>query len=209
MDFIEKITNKEEMQKSLIIASLFIMVYENFISAWEDNFLSFFGDYQNINGEWEWNFFKRVKDGPGFDEFHYEYDKEELNKFNKKIYKRIASKKGAYIKDLSMFDFMVEYGFLTKDEYDDLVLIKDLRNKFAHNLDEIITVKGLPDNTNELLEKLLNIRCNSSFRWIRDVEMTIDPDSFQYDENGNIIEPEAAYTNHDIIMNIIKETVLN
>ena len=43
-DLLDIITNKEKLQKELILYSIFLMVFENFVSHWKDTIRSFYSN---------------------------------------------------------------------------------------------------------------------------------------------------------------------
>lgn len=110
-------TDKNILQTNLSFISLFIAVYENMVDYVETNLESFLCDEYIANGE------LKYKKTP-------EYKKEILD--------RIVDDKGNKNVTKACFLWLVDNSAITQDDYEDFLVIKKVRNRYAHNLTEVI-----------------------------------------------------------------------
>lgn len=197
--------NKDQLKKDLIFYAFFLMTFENFFSQWKEQLQSFFADsFHEKNGKIVFDFVKTsVVDAKAYiteDEKAKEKYEEIFRIVNK------SNKKNGYDKTLSMFKWMEIHKFIDNKDYEKLTSIRELRNEIAHNLEKCLE-KGVSDNDKNLLDSLLKIRKKASERWIREIEIPIAGDE-HLDENGNFQSPVFVTSLNDVIIDIIKDSVL-
>lgn len=110
-------TDKDILQTNLSFISLFIAVYENMVDYVETNLESFLCEEYIENGK------LKYKKTP-------EYKKEILN--------RIVDDKGNKNVTKSCFLWLVDNNAITQGDYEDFLVIKEVRNRYAHNLTDVI-----------------------------------------------------------------------
>ena len=198
--------NKEKLRENMIFYSMFLMTFENFISTWKTNIGSFFSEsFYEEDGEDLFTFktFEIVDDKVIEKE-----DKEAREKYDK-VFRIVKKKnpKNVYDHTLIMFKWMENHGFISGQDYVQLVDIRNYRNMIAHKLEDCL-INGIKDEHRQMLDSLITIRKKASEAWIRNVEIPIDIDNY-LDANGNFCSPEWILSVNDIIIDIIKNQALN
>ena len=110
-------TDKDILQTNLSFVSLFIAVYENMVDYVETNLESFLCDVYVENGELKYK---------------------KTQKYKKEILNRIVDDKGNKSVTKACFLWLVDNGAITQDDYEDFLGIKEVRNRYAHQLTEVI-----------------------------------------------------------------------
>lgn len=131
-DFINIVSDKDRLQKELIFYSLFLMVFENFVSHWKETIRSFYSNGMAIDEQTgKYYDFVKVKwhDGQCFTT----KDKDKEQQFNRTVFQRIK-RNGNNNPKLSMFDWMVDFKLIEREDFDILVKCYDKRNEYAHNI---------------------------------------------------------------------------
>jgi len=196
------LNDEKRLKKELIFASLFVMAYESFVSNWKENILGFFANSHGFHdGKVISSFCKPTTDSKG--NMVFIPDKKAETVYRKRVYQRIKKTDGNNDTDLSMFDFMVEFGLIDKNDYKHLIDIRKIRNLYSHELVNVLFDKP-PANTRELFSELIRIRKKASEFWIREVEIPTSPDEeWQFNEQGKFVDPEWVASTQDLFFDVI------
>lgn len=198
MNFYERILKPEILKKELLQVTFFITLYENFKSLCEYDILSYFANCVDFKNEKEE--FRFVKADPNNPENIID-DKDAENEYKRKVYHTVKRKNGTNDREASMFKWLLDCDLITKEYYMDLLEIRDLRNKFVHELDELLNV-GIPNNIEEKIKKLVEIRQFYSKQWFINIELPISGEA-KYDAEENIIIPDTVYSNVDLSFDLL------
>ena len=205
-DFFDIVTNKDKLQKELIFYSLFLMVFENFVSQWKKTIRSFYSNgfaLDEQTGEY-YDFVKtRWIDG----ECITSRDKGREIKFNQEVF-QLVKINGKNNPKLSMFRWMTNNNFIDENDY--LVLDKcySKRNEYAHGIDKCLN-RFVTREEKELLLSLIEISKKASKNWIYEVEL---PTSTEFelkdflDDEGNYKQPEV-YTGTDLFYTLVLSNI--
>ena len=128
-EWFENLINKDYLQDNLTFASLFIALYENMTDYVVSNVKAFLCDIG-------------VKDG--------EMIYIETGKYVSVIRNRIVDDKGNKDRTKASFLWLVDQGAITSADYDKFLQIKKIRNKYAHELSNVIML-GIQENEIALL----------------------------------------------------------
>lgn len=128
-EWFENLINKEYLQDNLTFVSLFIAFYENMTDYVVSNVKAFLCDIG-------------VKDG--------EMIYIETGKYVSVIRNRIVDDKGNKDRTKASFLWLVDQGAITSADYDKFLQIKKIRNKYAHELSNVIML-GIQENEIALL----------------------------------------------------------
>ncbi len=202
MSLYDKISNPESLKKELLQVTFFITLYENFKSFWENDILSFFANSVHFdNGKEEFRFVKPNPDKPDdiID------DKEAENEYKKKVYQTVKRKNGSNDREASMFKWMLDCYLITNEYYMNLLEFRDLRNKFVHELDDLLN-NGIPNNIEDKIKKLIEIRKYSTKQWFIYVELPTSGEA-KFDKDGNIIIPDTVYSNVDLSFDLLYDAI--
>jgi hypothetical protein len=191
-DFIDIITNKEKLQKELVFYSLFLMVFENFVSHWKDTIRSFYS-----NG-----FAKDEQTGEYYDFVKTKWiggqcittrDKEKEQEFNKEVF-QLVKKNGKNNPKLSMFRWMTNNHFIDEEDYKVLEKCYDKRNEYAHGIANCLN-RFVTQDEKGLLKSLMKTHEKASKNWVYEVELPTTPsedlEKF-YNENGDYNPPDVV-----------------
>ena len=184
---LEKFLNPEILNQNLIIASLYIAVFDNFkyriISSVRDFYISGYKDGQYLY------------DG---------YEDEVLNK--------IKTKNNRTIKASILW--LKESGAITNADETKFEELTNMRNNLAHEMSQML-FEGFPDNIYELYADMIKLFEKIEKWWVVNIEMEINPPDIPYkniDWNNitsvNIqfmkIMSEIAFTNTDKYKNMVE-----
>ena len=128
-EWFENLINKEYLQDNLTFVSLFIAFYENMTDYVVSNVKAFLCDIG-------------VKDG--------EMIYIETGEYVSVIRNRIVDDKGNKDRTKASFLWLVDQGAITSADYDKFLQIKKIRNKYAHELSNVIML-GIQENEIALL----------------------------------------------------------
>ena len=190
-DFINIVSDKDRLQKELIFYSLFLMVFENFVSHWKETIRSFYSNGMAIDEQTgKYYDFVIVKwhDGQCFTT----KDKDKEQQFNRTVFQRIK-RNGNNNPKLSMFDWMVDFKLIEREDFDILVKCYDKRNEYAHNIAGCLN-QFVTNEEKNLLKSLISISNKAAKQWILEVELpTSAPEELNnfIDENGKYNEPDV------------------
>ena len=205
-DFLDIVTNKEKIQKELIFYSLFLMVFENFVSHWKETIRSFYstgfakdeqtGDYYDfVKTKWV--------DG----ECHTSRDTEKKKQFNQEVFHRVK-KNGKNNPKLSMFRWMADNHFIDENDYIVLDKCYSKRNDYAHGILNCLE-RFVTKEEKDLLLSLLEISKKASRNWVYEVELPSSPDfelkQFE-DEKGNYNSPDIL-TGTELLFSLVFENL--
>ena len=184
---LEKFLNPEILNQNLIIASLYIAVFDNFkyriISSVRDFYISGYKDGQYLY------------DG---------YEDEVLNK--------IKTKNNRTIKASILW--LKESGAITNADETKFEELTNMRNNLAHEMSQML-FDGFPDNIYQLYVDMIELFEKIEKWWVIEVEMAINPTDIPYkniDWNNitsvNIqfikIMSQIAFTNTNEYKNIVE-----
>jgi len=201
--FTGDINDKKVLKYRLTISSYFIMLYESFSRTWKDRFLEFYANSVDVSGDKpKYRFTKPKSTKNGFEMIP---DKKAENDFYNKVFRIIKKSKG-YDKELSMFKYMEKLGFINAKQYIELIEIRKIRNVLTHELDSCI-LDNFPNETKNLLKKLIEIRKSANKNWILSVEIATGDLERYKDDNGTYNFPKEAFSLDDILFDLIKENI--
>ena len=192
-DFLDIVTDHDKIRKELIYYSLFLMVFENFVSNWMEETRSFYAN----SFSWDENKDKLIsnfvkpctKDG----KTTYIPDKEAEQKYRNEVLHLEKGKDGKNNPKLSLFRWMVNFGLIEETDFKTLSKCYDKRNIYGHEIASCLE-KQVPVEDKQLLKDLINIAKEASRKWILMVEIPTNPDVVNdpfLDENGEYVEPEV------------------
>lgn len=117
MNWLENITDKDFLQDNMTFASLYIAVYENLIDYVASNIKFFLCDYA-------------LKDGKEVCR--------ETEAYKVQIKNRIVDEKGNRNAIKAPFLWLVDRGAITVSEYGRFLELKEIRNRYAHEMVNVI-----------------------------------------------------------------------
>lgn len=171
----EKFSNPKEIKKNLIDASLFLSFFEILNNEIVERIFNFYSDNYK-DGKWQMS------------------EKYKKDIIGRKIYGN--NKKDTNI-FLSSCQWLVDNNAISQDEYDQIVKIKEHRNRIAHDLpkflfdSDYVIDKGLFDKIKELTLKIEKW-------WILEFEIPINGDF-----DGQDIDPDGIIPGHQFILDYI------
>lgn len=192
-DFFDIVTDHEKIRKELIFYSLFLMVFENFVSFWMDQTRSFYANSFSWDEKRQnliCSFVKHItKDG----KMTFVQDKEAEKKYINKVLHLEKNKDGNWNPKLSLFRWMVNFGLIEDNDFQTLSRCYDKRNIYGHEIASCLE-RVVPKEDKQLLKDLINIAKEASRKWILMVEMPTNPDidnESLFDEKGEYKEPDV------------------
>lgn len=208
-DFLDIVGDKNKLQKELVFYSLFLMVFENFVSHWKETARSFFSngfaiDYQT--GE-QIDFVKRIiVDG----KVRYVRDRTRENEFNERVFRRIK-RNGKNNPKLSLFKWLADSQFIDAEDFDLLEKCYSKRNEYAHNIAKCLS-HYVGQEEKDLFKSLIAISEKAAKKWILEVELPTSPPedlAAFVDEEGNYNPPEDVISGtkifHSLVLNNLKD----
>lgn len=185
-DFFDIVNDREKIRKELIFYSLFLMVFENFVSYWMDQVRSFYANSFSWDEEREkliCSFVKHItKDG----KMTFAPDKDAEKKYINEVLHLERNKGGDWNPKLSLFRWMVNFGLIEKDDFQTLSKCYEKRNIYGHEIASCLE-KAVPMEDKQLLKDLINIAKEASKNWILMVEIPTNLDIVSeslFDEKG-------------------------
>ena len=184
---LEKFLNPEILNQNLIIASLYIAVFDNFknriISSVRDFYLS------------------------GFEDGQYVY-----RGYEEKVLNKIKTKNNRTIKASLLW--LKESGAITNEDENKFEELTNMRNNLAHEMSQML-FEGFPDNIYKLYVDMIKLFEQIEKWWIVNVEMEINPPDIPHENidldnitSVNIqfmkIMSEIAFTNTDKYKNMVE-----
>lgn len=208
-DFLDIVGNKDKLQKELVFYSLFLMVFENFVSHWKETARSFFSNGFAIDdqtGE-QIDFVKRILvDGKVL----YVKDKKKENEFNKMVFQRVK-RNGRNNPKLSLFKWLADSQFIDADDFDILDKCYSKRNDYAHSIAKCLN-HYVSQEERDLLKSLIAISEKAAKNWILEVELPTSPPedlAAFFDDEGNYNPPEDVISGtqlfHSLVLNNLKD----
>lgn len=185
---LENYFNPAILKQNLLIASLFIAVFDNFKSSIITRVKDFY-----------WSGMKN-----GVDEYR-DYETEVLSK--------IKSNKNKQIK-ASLF-WLKESNVITTDDENKFLELTTMRNKLAHEMSKML-LDGFPENIYELYSDMIILFNKIEKWWIIEVEIPINPPNIPlkdicWDEITSLniefikIMSDIAFTENDKYMQLVRE----
>ena len=151
---LEKFFNPDILKQNLIIASLFIAVFDNFKA--------------NIIDKVKYFYFSGIKDG--VEQFK-DYEQDVLNK--------VKSKNNKQIKATLLW--LKENEFITEAEEILFAEFTNTRNKLAHEMNRML-IDGFSDEIYKLYAEMINLFSKIERKWIIDIEIPINPPNIPYED---------------------------
>lgn len=146
--------NPDILKQNLIIASLFIAVFDNFKA--------------NIIDKVKYFYFSGIKDG--VEQFK-DYEQDVLNK--------VKSKNNKQIKATLLW--LKENEFITEAEEILFAEFTNTRNKLAHEMNRML-IDGFSEEIYKLYAEMINLFSKIERKWIIDIEIPINPPDIPYED---------------------------
>lgn len=153
---LEKFFNPEILKQNLIIASLFIAVFDNFKANIIDRVKDFY--------------FSGIKDGV-----------EQFEDYEQNVLNKVTSKNNKQIKATLLW--LKENDFITEAEEILFTKFTNTRNQLAHEMNRML-INGFSEDIYELYAEMINLFSKIEKKWIMDIEIPINPPDIPY-ENIN------------------------
>ena len=192
-DFFDIVTDRENIRKELIFYSLFLMVFENFVSYWMDQVRSLYANSFSWDEDRKKLICSFVKPHTNNGKMEFVPDKNKEREFNNKVFHLVRKKDGNWNPKLSLFRWMVNFGLIEERDFQTLSRCYDKRNLYGHEIASCLE-KVVPMEDKQLLKDLINIAKEASRKWILNVEIPTNPDienDSLFDENGEYKEPHV------------------
>lgn len=167
-EWIENLVNKDYLQDNLTFASLYIALFENmtdYVVSSVKNFLCDIG----------------IRDGKIFCE--------ETDEYRRQIRKRMVDDKGNRDTTKASFLWLINHGAITSADFDKFLQIKQVRNKYAHELSEVITT-GITESEVALLFDMHSLYRKISGWFFVEIEAPIT--GYEIPENADIDDIQSA-----------------
>lgn len=206
-DFLDIVGDRDKLQKELIFYSLFLMVFENFVSHWKETIRSFYSNGFAIddNTGKQIDFVKRiVKNGKVL----YVRDKDKEDSFTKTVFHRVK-RNGKNNPKLSMFQWMADSQFIDENDFSILEKCYEKRNEYAHDIASCLN-RFVTKEEKSLLQSLIAISEKAAKKWIYEVELpTTPPEDLAafMDEEGNYNPPEDVIPGIQIFYSLVLENI--
>lgn len=185
-EILKKFFNPTILKQNLIIASLFIAVFDNFKTS--------------IINRVKYFYFSGIKNGV-----------EQFDEYEQAVLNKVKAKNNKQVKATLLW--LKEMEFITEAEENLFIQLTNMRNKLAHEMNKML-IDGFPENINELYAKMISLFNKIEKRWIIEIEIPINPPNIPYDDidwNGitsmNIeftkIMTDIAFTGNEEYLNLI------
>lgn len=179
-DWIENVVNKNILQDNLTFVSLYIAIYEHMVDYVVSNIKSFLCNFSIKNGKEFW---------------------EETDSYKNEIKNRIVDKKGNKNITKASFLWLVDNKAITQDDYQCFLTLKELRNKYAHNLTEVIYT-GVSQAEIEQFFEMFNLYKKISKWYFINIEAPIIGGDLP--ENADLLQVRTAA---DVMFEIILDVL--
>ena len=202
-DFLDIVADRSKLQKELVFYSLFLMVFENFVSHWKETARSFFSNGFAIDdqtGE-QIDFVKRILvDGKVL----YVKDKKREDEFNKMVFHRIK-RNGRNNPKLSLFKWMADSQFIDAEDFAILEKCYSKRNDYAHSIAKCLN-HYVTQEEKDLLKSLIAISEKAAKKWILEIEILASPPEYLdilLDEEGNYNSPDDVISGTQMFYSLV------
>lgn len=202
-DLLDIVCDKNKLQKELIFYSLFLMVFENFVSNWIDLTRSFFSNgfaIDDITGE-HIDFIKRkVKDGKVL----FVKDNQREREYNTQVFHRVK-RNGKNNPKLSLFQWMVDSNLINLEDFVILDKCYSKRNEYAHNISKCLN-HYVSKEEKDLLKSLIAISEKAAKNWILEFELpTSTPKDLAIfiDDEGNYNPPDEVISGTQLFYSLV------
>lgn len=163
-DFFNIVGDKDKIQSHILFCGTFILVYEYFISSWEQGIL-FLYLHCKSDIDAKLNVFhtdERFIKSKYSDFNDLQHKNKVINQSMEKAFDCL--KKKSEKKCHPIFLWMLEYGFIDSSECETIEECHVLRNIYAHDLDQTLKA-SITQKEKDLLKSLVNIAENASQKW--------------------------------------------
>lgn len=167
-DWLENLVNKDYLQDNLTFTSLYIALFENMT----DYVVSSVKDFLCDIG---------IRDGKIFCE--------ETDEYRRQIRKRMVDDKGNRDTTKASFLWLIDHGAITSADFNSFLQIKQVRNKYAHELSEVITT-GITESEGSLLFDMHSLYRKISGWFFVEIEAPIT--GYEIPENADIDDIQSA-----------------
>ena len=179
-EWFENLVNKDYLQDNLTFVSLFIALYENMT----DYVVSSVRDFLCDIG---------VKDGKMLCK--------ETDEYRRQIQKRVVDDKGNRDIAKASFLWLIDHGAISSADFDKFLQIKKVRNKYAHELSEVI-MTGITESEVALLFDMHSLYRKISGWFFIEIDAPIIGYEVPPDADVNNIQSAANLT-FSIILNVL------
>lgn len=176
----ENLVNKDYLQDNLTFASLFIALYENMTDYVVSSVRDFLCDISVKGGK------KICK---------------ETDEYSRQIRKRVVDDKGNRDIAKASFLWLIDNGAIATDDFDKFLQIKLVRNKYAHELSEVI-MSGITESEIVLLLDMHFLYRKISRWFFIEIEAPIIGYEIPPDADVNNIQNSANFT-FSIILDVL------
>lgn len=170
-EWLDNVVDKNTLQDTLTFTSIFIAVYEHMVDYVESNIKDFLNEIA-------------VEDGKIISKKSKEYKSEIENK--------IVDEKGNKDKIKASFQWLVSHGAITSEEYERFLVLKDIRNKYAHELTDII-YKGVDKSEIPLLFEMHSLYSKITRWFFLQIEVPLMGDEMLEDADTDKITNVANF----------------
>lgn len=183
----EKVFTPKILRQNLIMAALFIAVFDNFKF--------------NITNNVKYFYFSGYENG-----------KEQFKDYEKKVLSKVEENKNKEIRSILLW--LKKNQLITQEDEDKIKEFTDIRNNFAHELTRML-YDGFPENIKEKYMEMITLFDNIERNWIIHVEMEINQPDIPYDNicfdeitSNNLefikIMTDVAINKNEEYLNIVK-----
>ena len=177
-EWFKNLVNKDYLQDNLTFASLFIALYENMT----DYVVSGVRDFLCEIG---------IRDGKMFCK--------ETDEYRRQIQKRVVDDKGNRDLTKASFLWLIDHGAITSADFDSFLQIKQVRNKYAHNLSEVI-MTGITESEVALLFDMYSLYRKISGWFFVEIEAPIL--GYEVPPDADVSNIQSA-SNFSIMLNVL------
>lgn len=179
-DWLENLVNKAYLQDNLTFASLFIALYENMTDYVVSSVKDALCNIGVKNGEMVYT---------------------ETGEYSTQIRKRTVDDKGNKDITKASFLWLVDHGAITSADFDRFLEMKDVRNKYAHELSDVI-MTGISENEIALLLDMHSLYRKISGWFFVEIEAPIA--GYEIPPNADVGGIQsAANLAFDIMLNVL------
>lgn len=182
IDWLQNITDKDILQENLTFASMYIAVYEHMNDYVVSNIRDFLCDIG-------------IEDGKEFCR--------ETEVYRREIKQRVVDDKGNKDKTKASYLWLVDNGAITNEEYEKFLSVKDIRNKYAHELTNVI-YHGVTEQEIALFFDMYALYQKISKWFFLNIEAVIMGDDLP--EEADL---ESVRTTADIIFGMVLNVLYN
>lgn len=184
---LENFFNPEILKANLIIASLYIAVFDNFKT--------------NIVEKVKYFYLSGIKEGV-----------EQFRDYEKEVLELVKTKKNKQIK--ATLQWLLSCKMITEAEIQEFEVYTNMRNKLAHEMNKML-IEGFPEEIYKNYADMINLFNKIERKWIIEIEMAINPpkisyEDIQWEEITSInlefikIMTDIAFTGNEKYMQMVK-----